>query len=609
MAPVLSSDDAQAILGTSSTDQNNVSNFTPPNTPVKKVKEGGRFESSDEVSTKEDVADVSGDKVKVSGQHGEQDIYATNLNLPSSPEIDSQGDRNMQHGSMQSTEPEQGPGALLPGKDKKDGKEESDGVLVSAVRAHATEASPASNPKAAATPVPRVHAAAEPPTHSMPADDMQHITKTESSVTSDQNQAGGEAAARWPPGRGRAGSSRGSDVSAAVASEAQLHEEQLQTEAPVAPPAERRPADASKPMTPECDLYKGEWLPDTTRPLYNGSTCQWLAPNWACRKTVRPNYDYEYFRWQPRDCSLPRFNATDFLRRMQNKVVAFVGDSLGQQQFQSLLCLLSEHHKDDPVEDVGPTFGFVTSPELKRPSGWAYNFTRFNATVALAWTSCMCDIQPYNASEPTAGQAFHLDRPHPFLQQHADKLHVVVLNTGHHWNRNKKELYKWDFHVNGTLANLTARPRGGRGGGVFELALAKETTVRSVVRWLDDRARGRPDGGEGQPMVLLRTMSPRHFMDGEWDSGGRCDNIKVSLNAKDLAKRSSRDLVSEEAVAGTSVHLMNVTYLSDFRGEAHLSRWDYWKRANVQDCLHWCLPGIPDTWNEILYARIILSQM
>jgi hypothetical protein len=23
------------------------------------------------------------------------------------------------------------------------------------------------------------------------------------------------------------------------------------------------------------------------------------------------------------------------------------------------------------------------------------------------------------------------------------------------------------------------------------------------------------------------------------------------------------------------------------------------------DCIHWCLPGVPDIWNSILYTRIM----
>ena len=31
--------------------------------------------------------------------------------------------------------------------------------------------------------------------------------------------------------------------------------------------------------------------------------------------------------------------------------------------------------------------------------------------------------------------------------------------------------------------------------------------------------------------------------------------------------------------------------------------------AEAEDCSHWCLPGIPDTWNELLYALFMKRQM
>ncbi|BAT96103.1 hypothetical protein VIGAN_08298600 [Vigna angularis var. angularis] len=27
-----------------------------------------------------------------------------------------------------------------------------------------------------------------------------------------------------------------------------------------------------------------------------------------------------------------------------------------------------------------------------------------------------------------------------------------------------------------------------------------------------------------------------------------------------------------------------------------------------QDCSHWCLPGVPDTWNELLYAQLLSEK-
>eukprot|EP00245_Coleochaete_scutata_P005534 TRINITY_DN19169_c0_g2_i1.p1 TRINITY_DN19169_c0_g2~~TRINITY_DN19169_c0_g2_i1.p1 ORF type:complete len:129 (+),score=17.81 TRINITY_DN19169_c0_g2_i1:58-387(+) len=79
----------------------------------------------------------------------------------------------------------------------------------------------------------------------------------------------------------------------------------------------------------------------------------------------------------------------------------------------------------------------------------------------------------------------------------------------------------------------------------------------------------------------------------------------------DIARRETIDTMAEDALRGMkNIRLLNITYLSQFRGEAHLSVWwlNYDAKSNVQDCLHWCLPGVPDTWNEILYANVILND-
>lgn len=64
------------------------------------------------------------------------------------------------------------------------------------------------------------------------------------------------------------------------------------------------------------------------------------------------------------------------------------------------------------------------------------------------------------------------------------------------------------------------------------------------------------------------------------------------------------------------VNFLNITTLSEFRKDAHTSVYTIRQGkmltpeqqadpATYADCIHWCLPGLPDTWNEFLYTRII----
>lgn len=67
------------------------------------------------------------------------------------------------------------------------------------------------------------------------------------------------------------------------------------------------------------------------------------------------------------------------------------------------------------------------------------------------------------------------------------------------------------------------------------------------------------------------------------------------------------------------VNFINITKLSEYRKDAHTSVYTIRQGkmltpeqqadpTTYADCIHWCLPGLPDTWNEFIYARIISSS-
>lgn len=53
----------------------------------------------------------------------------------------------------------------------------------------------------------------------------------------------------------------------------------------------------------------------------------------------------------------------------------------------------------------------------------------------------------------------------------------------------------------------------------------------------------------------------------------------------------------------TPVGLLDVTTLSQLRRDGHPSIYGF-GGGRGNDCSHWCLPGVPDTWNELLFALI-----
>ncbi|KAM7513067.1 hypothetical protein LguiB_011942 [Lonicera macranthoides] len=340
-----------------------------------------------------------------------------------------------------------------------------------------------------------------------------------------------------------------------------------------------------------CNYGKGKWVNDDNRPLYSGSGCkQWLSGMWACRLTQRTDFAYEKLRWQPKDCEMDDFTGSKFLTRMQNKTLAFIGDSLGRQQFQSLMCMITAGEWRPDVSDVGREYGLVKPRGAVRPDGWAYRFPTTNTTILYYWSASLCDIEPIDPTNPTTEYAMHLDRPPAFLRRFLPKFDVLVLNTGHHWNRGKLNANHWIMHVGG-VPNTNRK--------IADIAGAKNFTIYSIVDWVNSQLPKYPG-----LKAFYRSISPRHFFNGDWNTGGTCDNTTPLSGGKEVLQDESADPLAGGAVKGKKVKILDVTALSQLRDEGHISRYSIKATPGMQDCLHWCLPGVPDSWNEILFAQI-----
>lgn len=68
------------------------------------------------------------------------------------------------------------------------------------------------------------------------------------------------------------------------------------------------------------------------------------------------------------------------------------------------------------------------------------------------------------------------------------------------------------------------------------------------------------------------------------------------------------ELVLERVLRAMSkpVYLLNITTMSLLRKDGHPSVYGLGgNKHEVMDCSHWCLAGVPDTWNMLLYAALI----
>lgn len=352
-----------------------------------------------------------------------------------------------------------------------------------------------------------------------------------------------------------------------------------------------------KVVAEKCDLFTGDWIPNPSGPVYTNESCQLIETHQNCMKNGRPDSAYLYWRWSPRDCELPQFDPYRFLELMRNKAWALIGDSITRNHVQSLLCILSKVEQPDHVyHDKG-----------YKSRRWV--FPSYNFTISVLWSPFLVEAAIFEDMNgvSTSEVELHLDQLDKKWVDQYQNLNYMIISTGKWFLKNTI------YYENGTVVGCHSCSN--KNLTVLGFDFAYQKALSFVFNFIVT--------SKHKGMILFRTATPDHFESGEWFSGGVCPKAEPVKEGEIEFKGLHsilRDIELEEFAKaekkaqenGVNLKLLDLSKISLLRPDGHPGPYRFFypfasdKNATVQnDCLHWCLPGPIDSWNDVIMEMVV----
>ncbi|KAK9069982.1 hypothetical protein SSX86_010380 [Deinandra increscens subsp. villosa] len=363
---------------------------------------------------------------------------------------------------------------------------------------------------------------------------------------------------------------------------------------------QRRLKIAPPPLTETCDLFSGRWVHDNRShyPLYKEDECRFLHGDLACQTYGRKDSKYQQWRWQPHGCDFPRFDGKAVVERLKGKRLLFVGDSVNRNQWDSMMCMLYS--------------SIPGSKKLRLSlSKTLYSFKAkdYNISVDYYWAPMLVES---NGDDPSNHSLDHRTVRIKSIEKHARHwvdADILVFNTYLWWRLPIIRLLKGPGSLLGGPDQVYDEVNNVRAYKMVLETWSKwvhthinpEKTKMFFMGLTATHSSAKDWGGKKQATCYKETEPVT--VDGFRESGTDPEMLRILESS--LSKLKAK---------GVNVQLMNITQLTQYRKDAHptvhrrlwrpLTEEQEKNPERASDCTHWCLPGVPDVWNELLLAYI-----
>lgn len=243
-----------------------------------------------------------------------------------------------------------------------------------------------------------------------------------------------------------------------------------------------------------------------------------------------------------------------------------------------------------------------------------YYFRSTSTMIVRIWSSWLVHLtsDPFDFA-PAGVDKLFLDSPDERFMELIPSFDVVVLSSGH-WFA-KKSVYILNNEIVGGQLWWPDKSRQMKVNNIEAFGISVDTIITAMA--MHPNYTG---------LTILRSYSPDHYEGGAWNTGGSCTGKVKPAAENELVENGFTNTMHEKQISGfkkaikkqtnkSKLVLMDITEAFSYRHDGHpgpyrspdpnkITKRGPDGRPPPQDCLHWCMPGPVDTWNELVLEII-----